>query len=211
MGGGFGEALTPVRGAVQVRAVRRGVFRVMIGGERDSRGSMALLTREQIEEALASLDAELGRAGQRASIHIVGGAAMCLVFRARESTRDIDAWFAPASAVRAAAARVAATLDLPADWLNDAAKAFVPPGAGFEAWRSLAHLDIFVADAETLLAMKCAAARTQEDSADIRLLADRLGLTSSAAALAVVTKYYPEDRLPVRTRLLLEELLDDGS
>jgi hypothetical protein len=172
---------------------------------------MALLTREQIEAALAMLDAELGRAGQRASIHLVGGAVMCLVFRAREATRDVDAWFEEPGAVRAAAARVAEALQLPEDWLNDAAKGFLPAGARFESWRVLQNLEIFVADTRTLFAMKCAAARTEEDAGDIRVLARELGLTDARAALVVVEQYYPAERLPVRTRLLLEELFDDCS
>lgn len=172
---------------------------------------MALLTREQIEAALAMLDAELGRAGQRASIHLVGGAVMCLVFRAREATRDVDAWFEEPGAVRAAAARVAEALQLPEDWLNDAAKAFLPAGAQFESWRVLPNLEIFVADARTLFAMKCAAARTDEDAGDIRVLARALGITASREALAVVERYYAADRLPVRTRLLLEEIFHDRS
>jgi hypothetical protein len=84
-----------------------------------------------------------------------------------------------------------------------------PPNAVFEAWRSLPNLDILVADTRTLFAMKCAAARTEEDASDIRVLARELGLTSSTDALQVVLTYYPADRLPVRTRLLLEELLND--
>jgi hypothetical protein len=170
-----------------------------------------VLTREQIEAALAALDAELGRAGQRASVHLVGGAVMCLVFRARESTRDVDAWFDDASAVRAAAARVAATLNLPEHWLNDAVKAFIPQQGRFEAWRSLPNLEILVADTQTLFAMKCAAARTDEDASDIRVLAQALGLASSEDALRLVERYYAAERLPVRTRLLLEEMLDDRS
>jgi hypothetical protein len=171
-------------------------------------GQMALLTRERIEEALAALDTELGRAGQRASVHLMGGAVMCLVFRAREATRDVDAWFDEAAVVRAAAARVAEVLQLPSDWLNDAAKA-MPAGARFEAWRSFPNLEIFTAHARTMFAMKCAAARTAEDAGDIRLLANELGITTSSDALAAVDQYYPAERLPVRTRLLLEEMLDD--
>jgi hypothetical protein len=170
---------------------------------------MALLTREQIETALTMLDAEIGRAGRRASIHLVGGAVMCLVFRARESTRDVDAWFDEPGVVRAAAARVAEALQLPADWLNDAAKGFLPAGAQFESWRALPNLEIFVANARTLFAMKSAAARTAEDAEDIRVLARELGITSPREALAVVEQYYAADRLPVRTRLLLEEMFHD--
>jgi hypothetical protein len=85
-------------------------------------------------------------------------------------------------------------------------KAYVPEGATFERWRSLEALEISVADEATLLAMKCAAARTAEDSDDIRTLAGRLGLTTAEGVLAVVTRFYPVDRLPVRTRLLIEEL-----
>ena len=65
--------------------------------------AMALLAREAIEAALTALDAELGRAGERASLYLVGGAVMCLVLRTRESTKDVDGWFEGASAVRAAA------------------------------------------------------------------------------------------------------------
>ena len=57
--------------------------------------------------------------------------------------------------------------------------------------------------------MKCAAARTAEDTADIAFLAKHLGLSSADQALAIVLAYYPPERLPVRTRLLLEEMFDD--
>jgi hypothetical protein len=135
---------------------------------------------------------------------------MCLVHDARDATKDVDAWFIEPAAVRAAAAEVAGELGLPSDWLNDAAKAFVPPDAGFESWRSYSSLVVMTADARTMLAMKCAAARTSEDAADIRFLAGVLGLRSAAAVLDVLATFYPTDRLPVRARLLVEEMFDDG-
>jgi len=56
--------------------------------------------------------------------------------------------------------------------------------------------------------MKCAAARTNEDARDIRFLAAHLGLTSAQAILDVVLGYYPAERLPVRTQLLIEEMFE---
>lgn len=168
-----------------------------------------MLTREQIEQALSRLDVHLQRRGIRAELFIVGGAVMCLVHQARPSTRDVDAWFTEPQAIRSAAREVAEELGLDAGWLNDAAKGFVPENAGFETWRSLANLTVSTADARTLLAMKCAASRTAEDAADIRFLCGLLGLRGAAEAVAIVEAYYPADRLPVRARLLLEELFDE--
>jgi hypothetical protein len=129
---------------------------------------------------------------------------MCLVHRARPATKDVDGWFTEPGVVRAAAREVAEELGLPEDWLNDAAKGYVPANAGYETWQALEHLTVSAADAPTLLAMKCAAARTAEDASDIEFLV-RL---PSAEVLGVVARYFPEDQLPVRSRLLLEELLD---
>jgi hypothetical protein len=163
---------------------------------------MTLLDRDTIIDALTRLDRELGRRGHRAELLLVGGAVMCVVHQAR----DVDAWFTNPAEVRAAAEVVAGDLGLDADWLNDAAKAFLPDNPGYEAWRELTNLAVSTVDAGTLLAMKCAAARTEVDAGDIRFLAGHLGLDTSQAVLDVVTRYFPEERLPVRTRLLLEEM-----
>ncbi len=171
---------------------------------------MPLLDRVAIEDALARVDARLAAQGVRAELFLVGGAVMCLVHKARPSTKDVDAWFTEPQAVRIAARAVAEDLGLPEDWLNDAAKGFVPPSAGYETWRALPNLTISTVDTRTLLAMKCAAARTDADVDDIRTLAGLLGLRSSEEILAVVLDYFPVEQLPVRTRLLLEEMFDDS-
>jgi hypothetical protein len=54
--------------------------------------------------------------------------------------------------------------------------------------------------------MKCAAARTEEDANDIQFLAKVIGVTSAEQALVILGEYFSDLELPVRSRLLLEEL-----
>ena len=52
---------------------------------------MARLSAEEIRRAFTALADELRRAGARAEIAVAGGAALVLLYGARESTRDVDA------------------------------------------------------------------------------------------------------------------------
>jgi hypothetical protein len=130
------------------------------------------LSAEGIRQAFDALSAELGRIGERGDIVVVGGAALVMLFRARETTKDVDAYFvSPApSAMRTAAARVAEQLSLPEDWLNDAAKGFL---VGLTTGALLYESQFLLAraaSAEQLLAMKLAAWRDAIDREDARLL-----------------------------------------
>lgn len=51
------------------------------------------LSARDIKTAFATLSDELARQRQRAEIIVMGGAAMVLLFGARESTKDVDAYF----------------------------------------------------------------------------------------------------------------------
>lgn len=168
------------------------------------------LTKADIERLFHLLNEELAADRVEGEVYLVGGAVMCLALDARPATRDVDAFFRPTKRIRAAAARVAAKAGVPDRWLNDAVKGYLGRGGDFDDYMELSHLRVFVAHPAYLLAMKCAAMRLGEefhDLDDIRYLLRYLNIETAEEALAVVTRYFDEARLPPKTRLALEELL----
>ncbi len=170
------------------------------------------LSKADILRLFDELNAELAKDSARAELHLVGGAVMCLALGARDSTRDVDALFQPVAAVRAAAARVAAREGLAVYWLNDAVKGFLNPRAVFDPFLELSHLAVFVAQPTYLLAMKCVAMRIGEefhDLDDVRYLLRYLNITRADDALAIVEQYFDPAEVPMKSKLALEEMLNE--
>jgi hypothetical protein len=171
---------------------------------------VAALSSREIERLLRLLDEELRSEGVTGELYLVGGAAMCLAFGARDSTRDVDGYFHPTRSVREAAARVGVRAGVGEAWLNDAVKAYLSEKGSFSRFLELSHLTVFCANADYLLAMKCLAMRIGEefqDLDDVRYLLRHLDLRSYADAIARITRYYPLTRFPQKTLYALEELL----
>jgi hypothetical protein len=165
-------------------------------------------TRARILAALQALGDELTLRGVRGQVFIVGGAAMALAYSTRRVTKDIDAVFEPKTSIYEAAAKVAEELGLPEDWLNDAAKAYMP-GADEHA-RPLPEIhgiEIATASPRYLLAMKLLAMRFGEDDEDIELLLRECDMHTVEQALELLQHMYPSREPPLKTRLFLEEVL----
>jgi hypothetical protein len=102
--------------------------------------------------------------------------------------------------------------------LNDGVKGYVSSRHETTAASlpQFANLRVTMPVPEYLLAMKCMAARIggtadeQSDIPDIAFLIRRLGLKSAAEVLEIVATYYPADRIPVKTRYLVEGLFEEG-
>jgi hypothetical protein len=168
------------------------------------------LTKADIRRLFELLDAELAAQDVHGELYLVGGAVMCLALDARDSTRDVDALFRPTRLVREAAARVASKAGVPGTWLNDAVKGYLSPRGDFDRFLDLPHLEVFVARPEYLLAMKCASMRLGEefhDLDDVRYLLRHLDVSTVDGALAIVMRYFDDEQLLPKTRLVLEELL----
>ncbi len=167
-----------------------------------------MLSKEDILRLFESLNEKLRDKGVVGEIGLCGGAVMCVVFNARESTRDVDAVFAPTEAMRTAARTIAVEQGVPLDWLNDAAKGFfvvAPPQMPFREW---SNLRVWAPSPEFMLAMKCVAARYDtSDADDVRFLLRHLGLKTPTDVFEIISTYYPDERIPAKTRFFVEELL----
>lgn len=167
-----------------------------------------LLDRQGLDEAFKALSAKLEKSGLHADIYIVGGAAMAMAFDARRATRDVDALFVPHGKVLEAAQEVAREMRLPRSWLNDQASVYMPADrSGAQLVFSSKSLTVQAANPEQLLAMKILSSR-ERDREDITFLIAHLDLHTPDSALAVATKVFPQETVPVRAVKMLQEILE---
>jgi len=170
-----------------------------------------MLDRAKILRLFEALNEELEKQGEIGEICLCGGAVMCLVFDARESTKDVDAIFRPTKKIREASAKVARELGVPEDWLNDAAKGFFMSEPSKVPVLDLSHLRVTAPSADYMLAMKCISARFDtSDADDVRFLIKHLKLEASTEVFHIVEKYYPRQQIPPKTQFLVEELLQNS-
>lgn len=149
--------------------------------------------RNAIADLLQALHLELEHRGIRASVYIVGGAAMVLrEISGDRRTADVDALMVPEEEVRAASRSVAMARGLRADWLNANVRPYVPLVPSM-APPARPGLRVVLAEDDQLLAMKIVAARGERDMRDIVPLARRLGLQREQELLAVVLAAYGDD------------------
>ena len=164
-----------------------------------------------IKKLFAALNEELAKTKTIGEIGLCGGAVMCLVFQARQATKDVDAIFEPTREIRQAAKKVAKQFGLEATWLNDAAKAYFHVDPPKEDVLQFSNLRVWAPKADYMLAMKCVAARLDtHDKDDIEFLIGYLNLATVQDVLHVIKKYYPRSQVPARSQFLIEELFGEG-
>ena len=122
---------------------------------------------------------------------------MVLCFQARDSTRGVDA-VASDRVMRDAAARVAARLDLPGDWLNDGAKGYVHGLALGDVVFENSTLKVRTLGVAQLLAMKLSAWRDDLDIADARLLLTKMSGKKEDVWAAIDRHFVPGRELKAR-------------
>lgn len=140
---------------------------------------MAILTKQEITQALEQLGKLAQQQGQSIELLLMGGAAMVLMYNARPSTRDVDVLILSppkAQIVRELARQVAKENDLPEDWLNDGAKGYLVGVSQGTVIFSAPGILVKSPAVSQLLAMKLSAWRDDVDIQDAqRLLQEMKG------------------------------------
>lgn len=167
-----------------------------------------MLDTSLIKRLFKELNKELSKKDVVGEIGICGGAVMCLVYHARPATKDIDAIFEPTKEIRKASVLVAHKFGLDENWLNDAVKGFFHADPPREGVFNMSHLRVWAPSADYMLAMKCISARFDTfDRDDIIFLISYLKFTKSKQVFDVIVKYYPRNRVPAKTKFLIEEIM----
>jgi hypothetical protein len=173
-----------------------------------------MITEEEIRGSLVALDHALATRGAGRDLFVWRG-VMVLAFQARQSTKDVDAIFAPAGIIRDLAAEVGRERGLDEDWIDDGEKGFVSSRRAFiSLGLNLPHLSVLMPVPEDLLAMKCMAARAGEsarDMQDVKFLLRHLALKDAGTARAVVKEYYPASRITLKTQYFVEAAFEELS
>jgi hypothetical protein len=170
---------------------------------------MKILTKELIISYLERLGVELEKRCMRGEIILAGGASMCLVHEARDSTKDIDAIYEPKIIINQLANAIAEEENLPDNWLNDSVKGFIGPDVPLNDFLSVKGLRIQTVAIEYLLAMKLLAARSgSEDFNDIVFLMKKIGITTIKEAERLLLYFYPVNQVLIKTQYIIEEALE---
>jgi hypothetical protein len=177
------------------------------------------LDREAIVKALQDLSDELVKRNVKGELCLFGGSVMVLAYATRISTKDVDAIFQPAQAVREAVASIGELRGWKPDWLNDGVKGFLSTRhetveGGLPQFP---NLHVTMPTPEYLLAMKCMASRLgvvegdADDLQDIKFLIQHLKLKDVPAVMDLVAQYYPAGRIPIKAQYLVEGLFGQGT
>ena len=170
-----------------------------------------IFTRRKIIQLLKLLSQELEKRELKGEILIVGGSAMVIAFKARITTKDIDAIFEPKSKIYEISKEIAKNQDLPEDWLNDAVKGFMSDKAEYNTFLDLPALKVYIPIPGYLFAMKAISMRIMPESSDIedlKLLIKIVKIKTVEEGIDIIKKYYPEKLIPQRTYYALDELIN---
>ncbi len=169
------------------------------------------LNKDELIELLAELSERLKRRKVRASVYIVGGAAMALAFDRGRTTHDIDARIDGGhGALIDAVHEIAHRRGLPTSWLNDQATPKMPLARDTRARTVYAteYLTVTGASGEHILGMKLESGRAF-DQKDVITLVKHLNIQTVEEGTGIHGRLFPHSRKEVRAREMMEVALKE--
>ena len=170
-----------------------------------------LFDKAEVERLVRIFALRIDDAGVSGTISLVGGAALSLSYlQNRDATTDIDALLPSDLKISEIIAEIADAENLNKNWINDAAKAYVP----FEIeqhWVDLYRVGgvlVRIATAELLLAMKLRADRGFRDRLDIEGLIKICGITTMPEIEALYEKFHHQEVIQEKTRFAVIGMLE---
>jgi len=170
------------------------------------------LDKTEIEKYLRALNNRLEKENIIGEVVLFGGAVMCLVFDSREQTKDIDAVYYPKEVINRIIHQMATEYGLRENWFNDSVKGFLSGAPDLQKVKDYGNLIVYSPSAEYVFAMKCYACRILEEKSDIddiKFLLKHLEVKDYDTALQIIGKYYSMDRISVKTKYVLEQLIGE--
>ena len=169
------------------------------------------LNKEGLLELLDELSERLRRKKTRASIYIVGGAAMALAFDRSRTTHDIDARIdAGHGALVEAVHHIANRRGLPTSWLNDQATPHLPMARDHRARTVYAseYLTVTGASGEHIPGMKLESGRAF-DQKDVVRLVRHLELRTVDEGTGIHRRLFPHSRKSAQAREMMDTALKE--
>ena len=149
-------------------------------------------SKKDMIKYLGEINKKLVERGKFGEIIICGGAALTLVYEARNSTHDIDAVFKPKEDLKEIIDEITCENNLNAQWMNDDVEMFTKEfkNLTFSEYLKFSNLTINVLDAESLLVMKLVSARPDTyDMSDAVTLIKYLSINNIEEIYAILEKY----------------------
>ena len=172
------------------------------------------LNKTEIEKYLRILNDKLEKENIIGEVVLFGGSVMCFVFDSRQQTKDIDAVYYPKAVINRIIHQMATEYGLRENWFNDSVKGFLSGAPDLQKVKDYGNLIVYSPSAEYVFAMKCYACRILDEKSDIddiRFLLKYLKVKDYDTGLKIIGKYYGMDRIPVKTKYVLEQLIGEFS
>jgi len=167
------------------------------------------LTKQDMLKYFDEINDELKKQNINGDIIIAGGAALTLVYGARNSTMDIDAAFNPKEVFRDIIKSIGSKYSLNNDWLNDGVKGFFTEKMKVTTYKQYSNLTVKSMDAESLLAMKLTAARTDtKDASDSITLMKYLKIKNIDEVFNIIENNVYENRLTAQVKFFTMEVYE---